>query len=408
MKIKKTFSLLTVCFVMLFGLVQAQTYTNTKQIRFYAITTAGDTSEISANSGRMWYDHANDVFRVNIDGTNYSLNTGSGGSGGGPLTINEQVASYQLVLADGTNTLVRMDVAGANNLTVPANATVAFPIGTTITIEQIGAGQTTVVAGGGVTINGSAGNLLSPGQNSPMVLVKTATNEWDLWNGTVPTSDLLTGSLTATRIPFASGANTLVDDADLTFATDRITATNATVTTDLRVSALTPGRITFATTNSTLADNAGLVWDNTNDILQCANPGWILFQAVGTSDSQHYTVDWLTGSVANSGTTSQAVNIFVSTAGVELQDKSAIVEYNVLLTKSDGSDNQVKKILVGYRKDGAADPVQTGSASELFSVGNATPTVTFSITSGSPQIDINDNTSGGWNIKVWATVSISN
>lgn len=171
-----------------------QSSTNTRQIRFFSIITASDTSAVIANSGRMWYDSSTDEFRVNIDGVNYSLRSTASASGGGPLTINEQTASYELELVDGTNSLVRMDVAGANDLTVPANATIAFPLGTTITIEQTGVGLTTVVAAGGVTINGSAGNLLSPGQGSPMVLVKVATNEWDLWNGTEPAVGLAAGN----------------------------------------------------------------------------------------------------------------------------------------------------------------------------------------------------------------------
>lgn len=158
-------------------------------------------------------------------------------------------------------------------------------------------------------------------------------------------------------------------------------------------------------TNAVNLFNGKIVGAN---IIRTSNIDYITFQSTGSNDSQDYIVDWVTSSVVNGGTLSQSVNIFLSTSFVELEDKSALVEYNVLLTKSDGSDNQIKRILVGYRKDGAADPVQTGSASEIFSVGNVTPTVTFSIAGGNPQITINDNTSGGWKVKVWAKVSISN
>lgn len=77
--------------------------------------------------------------------------------------------------------LVEMNVASANNLTVPPNSTTAFPIGTRIDVLQTGAGQTTIVAGSGVTINSKGGNLKLTGQWSAATLVKRATNIWVLF-----------------------------------------------------------------------------------------------------------------------------------------------------------------------------------------------------------------------------------
>lgn len=51
------------------------------------------------------------------------------------LIANRQVASYPLVLSDADK-LVEMNVGSANDLTVPTNASVAFPIGTQITEEE--------------------------------------------------------------------------------------------------------------------------------------------------------------------------------------------------------------------------------------------------------------------------------
>lgn len=89
----------------------------------------------------------------------------------------EQIASYTLVLADG-GTVVEMNVASANDLTVPPNSSVAFPVGTQITVLQTGAGQTTLVAGSGVTINSADGNLKITGQWSAATLLKRATDTW--------------------------------------------------------------------------------------------------------------------------------------------------------------------------------------------------------------------------------------
>jgi hypothetical protein len=96
------------------------------------------------------------------------------------ITTNRQTASYTLALTDA-NKLVEMNVATANNLTVPLNSVVAFPVGTQILLSQYGAGQTTVVATGGVTINSSGGKLKLNTQYSGATLIKIATNEWYLF-----------------------------------------------------------------------------------------------------------------------------------------------------------------------------------------------------------------------------------
>jgi hypothetical protein len=94
------------------------------------------------------------------------------------MATSAQTASYTLVLADKAK-VVEMNVGSANNLTVPLNATVAFPVGTQIHMVQIGSGQTTVVATGGVTIN-TATTLKLRAQWSAATLIKRAENTWVL------------------------------------------------------------------------------------------------------------------------------------------------------------------------------------------------------------------------------------
>jgi len=94
------------------------------------------------------------------------------------LITSAQTASYTLVLGDSSD-LVEMNVGTANNLTVPLNSSVAFPVGTQINILQTGAGQTTIVATSGVTINGTPGLKLRT-QWSSATLIKRATDTWVL------------------------------------------------------------------------------------------------------------------------------------------------------------------------------------------------------------------------------------
>lgn len=96
------------------------------------------------------------------------------------LLASRQIASYILALANAGK-IVEMNAAEANNLSVPPNADVAFPIGTQVLITQYGVGQTSIVAGVGVTILSASGKLKLTGQYSAATLVKIAENEWYLF-----------------------------------------------------------------------------------------------------------------------------------------------------------------------------------------------------------------------------------
>lgn len=99
------------------------------------------------------------------------------------ITYRTLTASHTLDATDlasinaGDSLNILMNVASANDLTVPPNATQAFPVGTVIAIDQIGAGATTIVAGAGVTIRTSDGLVLA-NQYSGAYVQKVATNEW--------------------------------------------------------------------------------------------------------------------------------------------------------------------------------------------------------------------------------------
>ena len=114
-------------------------------------------------------------------GGSYIYNDGSGNIivFDGLPQINTQTASYQIALTDAGG-VVEMNAAGANNLTIPANATTPFPITTRIDLTQLGAGTTTVVAAGGVTLLSAGGKVNIAGQYSGATLYQRAIDEWVL------------------------------------------------------------------------------------------------------------------------------------------------------------------------------------------------------------------------------------
>lgn len=100
------------------------------------------------------------------------------------LAINAQTGTtYTLVAADAGK-LVTLTNGSAITLTVPTNASVAFPVGTVIALAQLGAGLVSIAGASGVTINGTTpGADDLTGQWATASLTKLATDTWLLSGG---------------------------------------------------------------------------------------------------------------------------------------------------------------------------------------------------------------------------------
>lgn len=86
--------------------------------------------------------------------------------------------TYTAVLGDA-NKLITMSNASANTFTIPANSSVAYDVGTTLRVIQLGAGTTSVEGDTGVTVNGvSAGSCDINNQYQGVVCEKIATDTW--------------------------------------------------------------------------------------------------------------------------------------------------------------------------------------------------------------------------------------
>jgi hypothetical protein len=95
-----------------------------------------------------------------------------------------QIATYtgllnNLQLSDAGK-LLKLNVGSANDLRIPAESGVNFPIGTQILLMQYGAGQTTVVTSGGVTLRSSLGKTKLSAQYAEASLIKIGSDEWIL------------------------------------------------------------------------------------------------------------------------------------------------------------------------------------------------------------------------------------
>jgi len=97
------------------------------------------------------------------------------------VPINDQTGTTYTLVAGDAGKLVRCNNAAAVTLTILTNASVAFDVGTVITISQVGAGQVTV-GGAGVTLNAYQG-AKTQGQYAAVQIIKTATDTWTLFGG---------------------------------------------------------------------------------------------------------------------------------------------------------------------------------------------------------------------------------
>jgi hypothetical protein len=94
-------------------------------------------------------------------------------------TISQKTANYTLSALTERDSMIEMNSASAITLTVPTNATVAYPVGTSIDILRVGAGAVNVASAGGVTVNATPGLKLRA-QWSSATLIKRATDTWVL------------------------------------------------------------------------------------------------------------------------------------------------------------------------------------------------------------------------------------
>ena len=98
------------------------------------------------------------------------------------FTTNTQTADYTPVAADQYQALVMMNKATAVNFTIPTNASVAYPVGTVITVLNIGAGACTIkaVTSGTTTVLSAGAVAAQPtlAQYKSAACIKTATDTW--------------------------------------------------------------------------------------------------------------------------------------------------------------------------------------------------------------------------------------
>lgn len=116
-------------------------------------------------------------FLIKVNDTEDGLEFTDPTAGGG-LPVRTLTADGTLDI-DDSDAYVRCDSSLDMVVTVPTNAAVAFPIGTQVTIIQVGDGQVEIAGDIGVTINTAETNKTAK-KFAAVTLIKVDVDEWDL------------------------------------------------------------------------------------------------------------------------------------------------------------------------------------------------------------------------------------
>ena len=99
------------------------------------------------------------------------------------LAFDAQTGTTYTTVLNDNGQIVTMNNASANTLSIPTNASVAYPVGTQINVLQIGAGQTTIqaVTSGTTTILSTGATATAPkirARYGMATCIKAATDTW--------------------------------------------------------------------------------------------------------------------------------------------------------------------------------------------------------------------------------------
>jgi len=145
-----------------------------------AITVTDNTSDSGTNYLALTTASSGSISAARVSSTKLTFQPSTGNMDVSGLmrsnrTENVQTSSYTLALTD-RSAAVTMNNGATATVTIPADGTVDFPIGSVIYVTRINSFTVTLAAAGGVTVNtGGTGNLAL---GETVELRKRAANNW--------------------------------------------------------------------------------------------------------------------------------------------------------------------------------------------------------------------------------------
>ena len=231
----------------------------------------------------------------------------------------------------GTSNQITVTDNGAGSTVViatPQNiATTSSPTFTAVTLSGLTSGRVPIAGSGGL-IGDDADLTFATDTLTATKLVGTTS---------VTTAALTDSGLTSGRVVLAGTGGLLGDDADLTFATDTLTATKVVGTTSVTTAALTDsgltsGRIVLATTGGLLTDDADLTFLTDTLTAKGLVVGTTKLTSYNSITTAGLGIPVITGSGRSTAQTAAVASVATFTVGAS--DASFLVSANVLVTTS--------------------------------------------------------------------------
>lgn len=207
--------------------------------------------------------------------TSAAIALGSQVSGDLPFANIVQIATGTLL---GRNTALTGDIEVITDIATAITIGGAYIYrvgGTDVTVPDGGTGVGTFTSNGviygqgtsalAVTAQGGANTVLvanagAPSFSAAITVGTSVTSPAIIASTSLTTPSATISGLTSGRIPIVSTGGLLVDDSDLTFATDTLTATKIVGSTSITDSGLTATRVTFAGVGGLLTDDADVTF----------------------------------------------------------------------------------------------------------------------------------------------------
>ena len=227
-------------------------------------TAYGGTALTTYTQGDLVYaSAANTLAKLGIGANTYILtSTGSVPQWSAPSAVTVATATNlaggaagSVPYQSGASTTTFLSIGTQNQVLTSSGTAPQWSSGLTITTLAT-TGNTTLgdAAADNLTVNATITSNLIFTDNTYDIGASGATRPRSLFLGT----NLTVGSLTATRVPYASTGGLLVDSANMTFNGTRLSVA------DFADASLTSGRVTYATTSGNLTDSANLLYSGTD------------------------------------------------------------------------------------------------------------------------------------------------
>jgi hypothetical protein len=148
-------------------------------VTFYS-DTAGDSMVWDSSAESLTITGTDGQTALAVADGNVTITDKLTVSGGleAPLGVENKTGNYTMVLADAGK-CITMNSGSNYTLTIPANGSVAYPVGTTLTFVRLGSGTLTIAITSD-TLSSKDGNKKIAGQYGSATAIKTASTTWVL------------------------------------------------------------------------------------------------------------------------------------------------------------------------------------------------------------------------------------